>query len=192
MSAQSVTRLAHRSLIPTTFIHPPISSKAAAGVVISRGMSSTASASGQEGAPPGAPANPKDASQVRGHISWVKGVTEVSVALHCSLFWVTTADICIKKKKKKKKLSTKPQELIGTITGAETWKQSGLEDKARAVHEMRLAKEEGDRQAQYDKRSPAVLNVEGTGEKVAGIVVGCGGMKERGDEKKHAAKAKST
>ena len=103
MSAQSVTRLAHRSLIPTTFIHPPISSKAAAGVVISRGMSSTASASGQEGAPPGAPANPKDASQVRGHISWVKGVTEVSVALHCSLFWVTTADICIKKKKKKKK-----------------------------------------------------------------------------------------
>ena len=83
------------------------------------------------------------------------------------------------------------QELIGTVIGAESWKQSGQEDKARAVHEMRLAKEEGDRRAQYDKRSPTVLNMEGTGEKVAGIMVGCGGMKERGDEKKHAAKAKS-
>lgn len=80
---------------------------------------------------------------------------------------------------------------MGKVTGAESWKQCGQEDKARAVHEMRLAKEEGDKQANYDKRSPAVLTVEGAGEKVAGYMTGCAGMKERGGEKQHAAKAKT-
>lgn len=84
------------------------------------------------------------------------------------------------------------QEMVGRVSGAQSWTQSGQQDKGRAVHEMRLAKEEGDRQAHYEKRSPMILNVEGTGEKVAGYMTGCAGMKERGDEKKQAAKAKTT
>lgn len=84
------------------------------------------------------------------------------------------------------------QEIVGKVSGAQSWTQSGQQDKERAVHEMRLAKEEGDRQAHYEKRSPTILSVEGAGEKVAGYMTGCAGMKERGDEKRHAARAKTT
>ena len=87
MSAKSVAQLAHRSVVLTPFIYPPLRSKVAACIVISREMSSTIPPPGQWSAPPGAPADPKDASQVRGHVAWIKGVAEVRVALRCSLFW---------------------------------------------------------------------------------------------------------
>ncbi|KAF8467701.1 hypothetical protein BDZ91DRAFT_695832 [Kalaharituber pfeilii] len=105
------------------------------------------------------PLDPKDASQVRGHVTWIKGMAE---------------------------------EMVGRISGAQSWTESGQQDKARGIHEMRLAKEEGDRRAEYDKRSPIILNVEGTSEKVAGYMTGCAGMKERGSEKQNAAKSKTT
>ncbi|RPB24822.1 hypothetical protein L211DRAFT_784604 [Terfezia boudieri ATCC MYA-4762] len=109
--------------------------------------------------PTGQPLDPKEASQVRGHVIWIKGMAE---------------------------------EMVGKVSGAQSWTQSGQQDQQRALQEMRLAKEEGDKRAHYEKRSPTILNVEGTGEKVAGYMTGCAGMKERGDEKKRAAKAKTT
>ena len=77
------------------------------------------------------------------------------------------------------------------MTGAQNWTEAGKADKEAAIREMRLAKEEGDKQANYGQKSPTMLNVESTVEKVAGKVVGCEGMKERATEKAEALKDKT-
>jgi len=121
-----------------------VNSKVSYSIILSRKMSSTGPAgTGRETAadarPTGQSVDPKDASQIRGHAVWIKGMAE---------------------------------EMVGKVSGAESWTQSGHDDKTRGVNEMRLAKEEGDKKAHYENRSPTVLNVEGTGEKVAGYMTG--------------------
>ncbi|KAF8449793.1 hypothetical protein BGX38DRAFT_1186209 [Terfezia claveryi] len=159
MSARTLTRVANSSIYDLQY---SLRLKLLSPVIISRAMSTTGPSDSRRSTgagPTGQPLDPKEASQVRGHVTWIKGMAE---------------------------------EIVGKVSGAQSWTQSGQRDQQRAVQEMQLAKEERDKQAHYEKRSPTILNVEGTGEKVAGYMTGCAGMKERGDEKKQAAKAKTS
>lgn len=72
-------------------------------------------------------------------------------------------------------------------------KESGAATKEAAVNEMRAAKEIGDRKVERNiaEEGPMRLSAEGKSEGLFGKVVGCEGMKERGDAKIKAAETKS-
>ncbi|TLD24182.1 hypothetical protein PspLS_06349 [Pyricularia sp. CBS 133598] len=62
------------------------------------------------------------------------------------------------------------ESAIGTVTGSQAWTASGEQDKAHAVHTMKVAGEQRDASAQgYGKV-----------EELAGRAVGCEGMQQEG------------
>ncbi|KAL0488874.1 hypothetical protein AKO1_013561 [Acrasis kona] len=79
------------------------------------------------------------------------------------------------------------EEVIGNITGSEEWKKSGQQDKEAAINEMHEAKQLADKETDYSDRNKSVLNAEGKAESALGRAVGCEGMVENGEEKKHAS-----
>ncbi|RPA91615.1 hypothetical protein L873DRAFT_1640065, partial [Choiromyces venosus 120613-1] len=81
-------------------------------------------------------------------------------------------------------------EMVGKISGSESWKTSGQRDQVAAIEEMRAAKAEGDTKLRCEERSPTMLQMEGKMEGIAGMIVGCQGMRERGVQKCEAGKSK--
>lgn len=79
------------------------------------------------------------------------------------------------------------------MSGSESWTNSGRADQAHAIAEMRAAKAKGDTKLHLENRGPAMLQTEGKMEGVAGMMLGCQGMKERGQQKcETATRKKST
>ncbi|KAH0613810.1 uncharacterized protein H6S33_005696 [Morchella sextelata] len=83
-------------------------------------------------------------------------------------------------------------EMVGRMSGSESWTNSGRADQAHAIEEMRAAKTEGDAKLGLDKRGPGMLQAEGKMEGMAGMMVGCQGMKERGAVKCETGKRKKS
>ncbi|KAI5853863.1 hypothetical protein BZA05DRAFT_444136 [Tricharina praecox] len=83
-------------------------------------------------------------------------------------------------------------EMLGSMLSTPL-KESGAATKEAAVNEMRAAKEIGDRKVERNiaEEGPMRLSAEGKSEGLFGKVVGCEGMKERGDAKIKAAETKS-
>ena len=71
-------------------------------------------------------------------------------------------------------------------------KESGMAAKQVGVAEMRAAKEIGDKAVEKNmaEAGPTRLSAEGRGEGMFGRMVGCEGMKERGDAKIKTAESK--
>lgn len=82
--------------------------------------------------------------------------------------------------------------MVGRMSGSESWVNSGKADQEHAIEEMRAAKTEGDAKLGLDKRGPGVLQAEGKMEGMAGMMVGCQGMKERGAVKCETGKRKKS
>lgn len=82
--------------------------------------------------------------------------------------------------------------MIGNITNASSWQESGRKDKQAAVGEMRAAKQQSDQQVDYNSRNPTALNAEGKAQGIAGGLTGCSGMQERGLEKQQMASQKAS
>lgn len=80
--------------------------------------------------------------------------------------------------------------MIGNVTNAPSWQDSGRKDKEVAVGEMRAAKQRVDQGMDYDSRNLTALNAEGKTQGIAGGLTGCGGMQERGSEKQQVADQK--
>lgn len=78
------------------------------------------------------------------------------------------------------------------MTNAPSWQESGRKDKQAAVGEMRAAKQQSDKEVDYDSRNPVTLNAEGKAQGIAGGLTGCGGMQERGSEKQQVANQKAS
>lgn len=83
-------------------------------------------------------------------------------------------------------------EMVGRMSGSESWVNSGKADQEHAIEEMRAAKTEGDAKLGLDKRGPGMLQAEGKMEGMAGMMVGCQGMKERGAVKCETGKRKKS
>lgn len=82
--------------------------------------------------------------------------------------------------------------MIGNMTNAPSWQESGRKDKQAAVDEMRAAKQRSDQQVDYDSMNPIALNAEGKAQGIAGSLTGCAGMRERGSEKQQVASEKTS
>lgn len=82
--------------------------------------------------------------------------------------------------------------MVGRISGSENWKNSGRADQAHAIAEMRAAKAEGDAKMNLEARGPGILGMEGKIEGAAGVMLGCQGMKERGQQKCETSKRKKS
>lgn len=82
--------------------------------------------------------------------------------------------------------------MVGRMSGSESWKTSGRADQAHAIAEMRAAKSEGDTKTRLEDRGPTMLQMEGRMEGVAGMMLGCQGMVERGAQKCETARRKKT
>lgn len=82
--------------------------------------------------------------------------------------------------------------MVGRLSGSDSWKASGRADQAHAISEMRAAKVEGDAKMRLENRGPAMLQTEGKMEGVAGTMLGCQGMKERGQQKCETANRKKS
>lgn len=82
--------------------------------------------------------------------------------------------------------------MIGNMTNAPSWQESGRKDKQAAVSEMRAAKQQSDQEADYDSRNPVALNAEGKAQGIAGGLTGCGGMQERGSVKQQVASERAS
>lgn len=76
------------------------------------------------------------------------------------------------------------------MSGSNSWKTSGRADQAHAIVEMRAAKAEGDTKVRLENRGSVMLQIEGRIEGVAGKMLGCQGMIERGQQKCERAKRK--
>jgi hypothetical protein len=102
-------------------------------------------------------------SLVGGHAQYVKGAAEVTMRSRPQY-------LCLKFRGDSLLL----QSAIGGVTGAESWKASGEQDKQQGVDAMKAASAE---------RNPQQSGY-GKAEEMAGKVVGCEGMEQEGQESK--------
>lgn len=69
------------------------------------------------------------------------------------------------------------EETIGNLSGSESWRLSGQQDKAEAIEHMRTVSSEPN----LAGRSRGALETEGKIEKAAGWATGCAGMQHNGE-----------
>ncbi|KAI5776806.1 hypothetical protein EDC01DRAFT_784595 [Geopyxis carbonaria] len=81
---------------------------------------------------------------------------------------------------------------LGTLTFSRKLKAAGAVARASGITEMRAAKQIGDLKVRQkmEGKGPVTLSAEGRGEGMVGRLLGCQGMRERGEWKVGAARGK--